>query len=91
MQSVAQSFASKVKCPYCGYEADEAGFKLVKGPWRFRFYTVKMLECPRCHGVFNYYSGISPSGKRSEFVIRMKPKVAKGPRHGAIVRGRGKR
>ena len=64
-----------MRCPYCGYEASEADFKLVKGPWRFRFYAVKMFECPRCHGVFNYYHGVSPrSGKVSEFVIRVRVK-----------------
>ena len=78
MQGVTQPLADKVKCPYCGYEASVAGFKLVKGPWRFRFYAVKMLECPRCNGVFNYYSGVSPKGKRSEFVIRVRPRVTSG-------------
>jgi uncharacterized C2H2 Zn-finger protein len=32
------------------------------------------LECPRCHKVFNYYSGVSPKGKKSEFVVRVKPR-----------------
>ena len=59
-----------VKCPYCGYEG---GFKIHK-TWRFRFYEVKRLECPRCHGVFNHYQGVSPAGKRSEFVIRIGPR-----------------
>jgi uncharacterized C2H2 Zn-finger protein len=64
-----------VKCPYCGYEAEVPQFKLLREPWKFRFYTVKMLECPRCHGVFNYYHGVSPrSGKVSEFTIRVKPR-----------------
>jgi len=71
-----------VKCPFCGYESDENGFILVGGPWRFRFYTVRMFECPNCHGKFNYYYGISPnSGKVSEFVIRIKPRK-KGLEHG---------
>ncbi|MGC9012691.1 hypothetical protein WLZ34_01570 [Thermogladius sp. KZ2Tp1] len=63
-----------VKCPYCGYEADVSAFKLLREPWRFRFYTVMRLECPRCHKVFNYYSGVSPKGKKSEFVVRVKPR-----------------
>jgi len=63
-----------VRCPFCGYEADLSQFKLLRDPWRFRFYEVKMLECPKCRGVFNYYSGVSPMGKRSEFVIRIKPR-----------------
>lgn len=64
-----------VRCPFCGYEADVSKFKLYKEPWKFRFYTVRMLECPRCHGVFNYYHGVSPrSGKVSEFIIRVKPR-----------------
>ena len=66
-----------VKCPFCGHESSEEGFKLLREPWKLwcsRFYTVKMMECPRCHGVFNYYHGVGPrSDKVSEFVIRMKP------------------
>jgi transposase len=63
-----------VKCPYCGYEGE---FKPLE-TWKFRFYEVKHLECPKCHGVFNHYRGLSPAGKRSEFVIRVKPKVRGG-------------
>ena len=66
-----------MRCPYCGYEADVSGFRLVKGPWRFRFYAVRMLECPRCRGVFNYYSGVSPGGKEVEFTIRVRPRATK--------------
>jgi transposase len=57
------------KCPYCGYEGE---FKLLK-TWKFGFYEVKRLECPKCHGIFNHYQGTSPRGKKSEFVIRIKP------------------
>jgi len=65
-----------VKCPYCGYEGE---FRVLK-TWRFRFYNVSAMECPRCHGVFNYYQGVSPKGKRSEFVIRVRPRPkAKAP------------
>jgi len=61
-----------VKCPYCGYEGE---FEIQK-EWKFRFYNVKKLQCPQCNGIFNYYYGISPkSGKKSEFVIRIKPRV----------------
>lgn len=61
-----------VKCPYCGYEG---GFKELRDSWRFRFYEVKRLECPKCHSVFNYYKGVSSrSGKVSEFVIRVRPR-----------------
>ena len=64
-----------VKCPHCGYEAGESGFKQLRGPWRFRFYTVKLLECPKCRGAFNHYYGASPrTGKASEFTIRVKPR-----------------
>jgi len=59
-----------VKCPYCGYEG---GFRLIKN-WRFKFYDVKMFECPKCHSVFNHYAGVSVKGKTSEFVIKVKPK-----------------
>jgi len=61
-----------LKCPYCGYVDDLAGFNKLRDPWKFRFYEVYRLECPKCHGVFNYYTGVSPKGKRSEFVIRVK-------------------
>jgi hypothetical protein len=61
-----------LKCPYCGFEGE---FKPLK-TWRFRFYDVGMLECPKCKGGFNHYRGVSPkSGRVSEFVIRVKPKV----------------
>jgi transposase-like protein len=63
-----------VKCPYCGYEGE---FKPLK-TWKFRFYEVKRLECPKCHRVFNHYQGLSPAGKMSEFVIRVKPRVRGG-------------
>jgi transposase-like protein len=55
-----------VKCPYCGYEGE---FKVLK-TWRFRFYDVKRLQCPKCGGKFNYYYGVSSQGKTSGFVIR---------------------
>jgi len=63
-----------VKCPYCGYEAGVDDFKLLREPWRFRFYTVGVLECPKCRGAFNYYRGVSPGGEVSEYVIRVKPR-----------------
>ena len=59
-----------VKCPTAGMRGE---FKLLK-TWKFRFYEVKRLECPKCHGVFSHYQGLSPTGKRSEFVIRIKPR-----------------
>jgi len=31
-----------VKCPYCGFDGE---FRLLR-VWRFRFYDVRMLECP---------------------------------------------
>jgi len=34
-----------VKCPLCNYEADVSEFKLLRNPWKFRFYEVKILEC----------------------------------------------
>jgi len=64
-----------VRCPFCGYEADVSGFSLLRNPWRYRFYEVRMLECPRCGRVFNYYRGESPKTKRaSEFVVRVRPR-----------------
>jgi transposase len=66
-----------VNCPYCGFEGEFTGLK----SWKFRFYNVRMLKCPRCEGVFNYYSGLSPrSGGVSEFTIKLKPRVAGGGR-----------
>lgn len=67
-----------IQCPYCGFKGSENDYKLLREPWRFRFYTVKRLECPKCKGIFQYYYGESPRGKISEYVIRMKPRpVAK--------------
>lgn len=64
-----------VKCPYCGYEGEVSSFKMLRRPWRFRFYEVNMLECPKCHSVFNYYHGVSPRGRMSEFTIRVRPRL----------------
>ncbi len=67
-----------VKCPFCGCEADVSEFKLLREPWKFRFYEVKMLECPRCHKIFNYYTGKSPrTGGLSEFYVRIRPRLSK--------------
>ena len=64
-----------VRCPYRGYEAGVSEFKPLKDPWKFGFYTVKMLELPKCYGAFNYCYGTSPrTGRVSEFVIRIKPR-----------------
>ncbi|GEM_PF-1321223 len=62
--------AATIKCPYCGFEAPLEDFKLVRKPWKFRFYTVRRLQCPRCGKVFNYYSGKAPSGKLVEYVTK---------------------
>jgi hypothetical protein len=43
-----------VKCPHC---AGEGAFKELK-EWKFRFYAVKRLQCLKCKGIFNFYSGI---------------------------------
>ena len=48
-----------IRCPFCGCDG---GLNPLK-TWKFRFY-----------GVFNHYQGLSPTDKRSEFVIRVKPK-----------------
>jgi hypothetical protein len=50
------------RCPFCGCGR---GFKYPE-TWKFRFY-----------GVFNHYPGTSPRGKRSEFVIRIRPRIMK--------------
>ena len=62
-----------VKCPYCSY-SDECN---VIKTWQFKFYEVKMLQCPNCNGIFNYYKGTSAKGKRSEYIIRIKPRARK--------------
>lgn len=66
-----------IKCPFCGFSSDEDVYKKLRKPWRFRFYTVKMLKCPKCGGVFNYYEGVSPKGKQSVFVIKIRPRGRK--------------
>ncbi|MEM1703793.1 MAG: hypothetical protein QXQ31_07040, partial [Zestosphaera sp.] len=58
----------------CGFESSLENFKKLREPWRFRFYEVKMLECPKCKGVFNYYKGFSPRGKHTIFVIKVRPR-----------------
>jgi len=73
---IVRKVGNVVKCPFCGYDSE---FKEVRAPWKFGFYIVKMFECPRCRGVFNYYHGISPrTGKVLEFVIRVRPKASGG-------------
>jgi len=59
-----------VKCPNCGFEGEFETLRL----WKFRFYEVRRLVCPGCKGLFNHYVGVSPRGKRSEFIIRVKPR-----------------
>ncbi|MEM0370852.1 MAG: hypothetical protein QXR68_02520 [Pyrobaculum sp.] len=59
-----------VKCPFCGYEAYVNCFKLLREPWRYWFYEVKRLECPKCENVFMWYEGVSPRGKYVVFAIR---------------------
>jgi uncharacterized protein (DUF2225 family) len=57
-----------VKCPVCNGEFEAESLKT----WRFRFYQVKSFQCPKCGGMFNLYSGVSPKGKKSEFMIKVK-------------------
>ncbi len=62
-----------VKCPFCGYESVLEDFKIQK-EWRFRFYKVYRLKCPKCKGIFNYYYGVSPkTGEKKSFTVRVKP------------------
>ena len=60
------------KRPYCGYEGN---FRLLR-TWKYRFYDDEMLERSRCEGGFNYHLGVSPKGKRFEFVIRIRPRAS---------------
>ncbi|MEM1832524.1 MAG: hypothetical protein QXJ97_13465 [Desulfurococcaceae archaeon] len=63
-----------VKCPFCGFESGLNGFKQLREPWRFGFYEVKMLECPRCRSMFNYYEGTSLRGRHMVFVVKVRPR-----------------
>lgn len=65
------------RCPYCGYEGDITSFKLLRDTWKYNFYTVYRLQCPKCNGIFHYYVGISPKGKKSSFTIKMRPRPSK--------------
>jgi transposase len=65
-----------VRCPYCGFGSK---FELIK-TWKFRFYDVRMLECPRCGERFNHYVGVTSRGRFSEFVIRVRPRAMGGYR-----------
>lgn len=65
---------SNIKCPFCDYKADISQFKLLRDPWRFRFYKVRMLQCPKCHGVFNHYYGLSSKDKEVKFTVKVKPR-----------------
>jgi DNA-directed RNA polymerase subunit RPC12/RpoP len=62
-----------VKCPYCDFKRE---FRVHKA-WRFRFYDIKKLECPRCSGIFNCYQGTSPKGKKSLFIVRVRLRITK--------------
>jgi hypothetical protein len=65
-----------VKCLFCGFETSEQSFKLLKGSWIFRFYSMEIVIFPRCRGVFNYYRGVSlQMGGVSEFTVRIWPKA----------------
>lgn len=66
-----------VQCPYCNFSGDIERFKSVRGSWRFRFYEVHYIICPKCGGRFYFFSGRSPMGKQYEFVMRIKPKPLK--------------
>ncbi|ABL78368.1 hypothetical protein [Thermofilum pendens] len=61
-----------VECPHCGYSDRLDSFKLLRDPWRYSFYEVRRLQCPKCGGTFNYYYGVSPKGELSTFTIRFK-------------------
>lgn len=64
-----------VRSPLCGFEGSVDAFRRLRESWRFRFYTVRMLECPSCNGVFNHYEGVSTTGKHSAFFIRVRPRT----------------
>ncbi|MEM4665184.1 MAG: hypothetical protein QW794_07555 [Thermosphaera sp.] len=68
---------TKVRHPFRSFESSVRSIKLLRQPWRFRFYEVKMLDCPKCKGVLNYYEGVSPRGKQSSFTIIVKSRIRK--------------
>jgi len=57
-----------LRYPYCG---NEENLKVLK-EWKFSFYDVRKIQCPKCNGIFNYYKGKSPKGKPSKFIIKVK-------------------
>ena len=66
-----------VKCPIL--RGFEEGFKPLK-TWSFGFYDVSILECPKRWRRFNHYIGVTSEGKRSEFVVRDRPRASGGAR-----------
>jgi len=64
-----------VKCPFCRYTDDLSKFTLLRDPWKYRFYDVYYLKCPKCDGQFYYFTGIGRFGKHHEFTMRRKPIV----------------
>ena len=73
INKVAERVQEIVKSHFCGYEADISQFKFLRDPWNFRFYEVKMIECPKCHGVFTYYY-ITSNNQATEFTIKIRPR-----------------
>lgn len=65
------------RCPFCGFEGDIPAFEQLRSAWRYRFYTAYRLRCPKCGGIFNYYEGVSPRGKRVSFTVRVRPRPRK--------------
>ncbi|MEM4005148.1 MAG: hypothetical protein QXM43_05890 [Desulfurococcaceae archaeon] len=63
-----------VRCPFCGLESSLEDFKMLRESWKYGFYEVRRLECPKCKGVFNYYEGTSPRGRHMVFVVKVRPR-----------------
>ena len=59
------------------YYSCEEDFKPSR-TWKFKFYNVEILKCPKYEERFSYYLDVSPRGRRSKFVIKIKPKVRGG-------------
>lgn len=62
-----------VECPFCKYVDDLDRFALLRDPWKYRFYMVHYLKCPKCNGQFYYFTGIGRFGKHHEFTMKRKP------------------
>ena len=55
LEMALEGSSGTLACPYCGYTAPAYSFRLVRAPWRFGAYAVRLLACPSCGRRFRYY------------------------------------